>query len=348
MNHFADNSPQAAENQALTTLQQLERDNPRITEGLAMSTWFIRMLETAASRQAGLDRLPCTTLLLNNRALAWTHAAHPRHGDYIARLSREFRVHRIEHDADKGFMVEDSYRGGRPYMKPLPKLIENLYSENPQLRDNVYVPVSGDEPRRNEVFWGYLHAAYGDRIWSEIGLGRHLINDVIGKFHQFVVDVDFVLASGDDLWVVEFKHKTPMKARQPLSVGINRHEIQRLLSLRRCGFKIMHVLMMKPYRDKEVGSMRILTDRTTYNNTSILALELDEECLEDLLRRETVNAEGTALNGESMPTHPIEVDSFQFIGTLDDRLLPDLLTRCFREGTVRNGSAEQVERLRLP
>lgn len=313
-----------------------------------MSTWFIRMIETAGSQQAGIHRLPCTTLLLNNRALVWRHAAHPRVDDYVDCLSRGFYVHRIEHDADRGFMVEDSYRGGRPYMKPLPKLIENLYSKNPQLRDNVYVPVSGDEPRRNEAFWGYLHPAHGDRIWSEVGLGRHLINDVIGKFYQFVVDVDFVLASGGDLWVVEFKHKTPMKTRQPLSVGLNRYEIQRLLSLQRCGFKIMHVVMMKPYRDNAVGSMRILTDRTTYNNTSILALELDEECLEDLLRRETVNAEGTALNRESMPTHPINVDNFQFIGTLDDRLLLDHLTRCFKEGTIRTGAAEQVERLRLP
>jgi hypothetical protein len=272
--------PPSGEDIASATLNQLARDKLGVTEGLAMSMWFSELVRKASQIHRSFDLNHLTTLLLDDHAIVWPHAECPGFHDYVEKLSRSFTVHQIVHDARDNtfYQVTDATRASIGLRIPLIEQLSSIYGSRPKIRKDITVSTPQDDIRRNQAFWAYIQPFYGDDVWSKVGLVRYLINDVIGQFFQYVVDVDMVVSTKTDTWVVEVKHKDPMKCNP--SFGINKTELSRINKIISCGLRVLHAVIVKPYRDRSISSMQLLHDHKTHISTALLCVELTKPIID--------------------------------------------------------------------
>src|SRR5690606_13635693 len=116
--------------------------------------------------------------------------------------------------------------------------------------------------RQRAAFWGFLNEVYpGMKLWERVVLPRLFMNCGIQAFgFHGVWNLDRICLfhpSPHDtgaLWMLEVKHKYPMKGAQ-IQFGINDGEVQMMRLAAECGITTMHGIIVKPLWDKEFGAM---------------------------------------------------------------------------------------------
>jgi len=135
-----------------------------------------------------------------------------------------------------------------------------------------------------------------------------------------VWNLDRILLHGDGLWHMEIKHKYPMERAGKLSFGINDGELLQIEALWGCGLRSLHVVTVKPFWDKQAGSMYLLADLGARSRAAILATELTADLIRAAMQR-TGGRSGadTSFDGRSgVAFRSLEASRFRRIGLLSD------------------------------
>ena len=123
---------------------------------------------------------------------------------------------------------------------------------------------------------GISPSHYGDRLGADVVLSRVFINwGVQPWFGAGVWNLDRIFLHGNQLWHLEIKHKYPMEREARLHFGINDGELRQIASLLECGLRSLHVVTVKPFWERQSGSMYLLNDLEARSRAAILSMETD-------------------------------------------------------------------------
>ncbi len=335
------------------TLGTLLVDPAKLTEGVAVAIMLDDLIRAGSSPMRPAEILEVTTALFGHsrqRALAWVRTHSRATSRYLEILSQAMETFEVEHqrvDGSDRFLVWDAFPGRPKYLRPLPDLLAKLCPEIPQpvARKNE---TENCASRREAMFRDYLAPRLGDRIWDELGLKRHFMNDVVGLRFPYAIDLDTIVAAGPDIWALEYKHKFPYYDEGVTTFGINTGELDRFGTLVAAGLRILHIIVVKPHRDITRGSIELFNDVYARRNSRVLAIELTADLIAELRVSRSTAARATARDARTtLYTRPIPATWFDDLGALSDAHLPtSLIDKLY--GIARPAcSQELLEQVRI-
>lgn len=180
-----------------------------------------------------------------------------------------------------------------------------------------------DENRSQQAFWGGISSYYSDDLFRRVVLHRLFKNCAIQPFFDGVWDVDSLARlPGNSLMQLEVKHKFPYfgKASGLLYFGINNGQLQLMYDLARRGIKTLHMIMVKPIWDKDLGAGYLLNKIGGRKNVLLLAKLLDAGTLSQIRSRKSwaTGAEQSFTGEGEQRARYVGATEFQLLGTLDD------------------------------
>ncbi len=180
-----------------------------------------------------------------------------------------------------------------------------------------------DENRSQQAFWAGISNHYSTDLFKRVVLHRLFKNCAIQPFFDGVWDIDSLAQLTDgSLIQLEVKHKFPRVEgpAEALSFGINNGQIRVMLDLARQGIKTLHMIMVKPRWDKNLGTGYLLNRIGDRKNVLLLAKLLDENSLNEILGRHSwsTGAEQSFTGKNEQKARYVYPSEFQLLGTLDD------------------------------
>lgn len=180
-----------------------------------------------------------------------------------------------------------------------------------------------DENRSQQAFWAGISSHYSDDLFREVVLHRLFKNCAIQPFFDGVWDIDSLARLPDNsLMQLEVKHKFPRVERNTgrLSFGINNGQLQVMQDLARRGIKTLHMIMVKPIWDKNLGTGYLLNRIGDRKNVLLLAKLLDTGTLRQIRSRQSwqTGAEQSFTGKDGQKARYVGASEFQLLGTLDD------------------------------
>jgi len=325
--------------QADTCLDVLSRDKHQIAEGMVVESLFDQIIDRMPPQMDGeVHVLDVETFIAKDKggmyAFVWWRTAGPGLGRYLQALETKFTVLGVRLDSSGSCFEACSISAGKrcSVWAPMHDVLSGMGLERQApyaVTDNVR-----DRKRQNGVFWGYLQSAYGTRLKERVALPRILVNWGIQPWFTFVWNLDRVMVVGDRIWVLEAKHKYPFNRNGHLYFGLNKGEATLLDLLGQCGIWCVHAVVVKPYWDKNTGSMYLLTDYEAKKRAMLVGLVVDRRCVARILAGSTGRSGTyTSVTGSSQLTFkPLPVTWFTSLASLDN---PDEAAR--RLGALMEG-----------
>lgn len=180
-----------------------------------------------------------------------------------------------------------------------------------------------DENRSQQAFWAGLSNHYSDKLFKQVVLHRLFKNCAIQPFFDGVWDIDSLARWPDkSLMQLEVKHKYPRieKYSGKLFFGINNGQLQVMQDLARRGIKTLHMIMVKPIWDKNLGTGYLLNRIGNRKNVLLLAKLLDAGTLRQIRSRQSwqTGAEQSFTGKDEQKARYVGASEFQLLGTLDD------------------------------
>ncbi|MEJ3661688.1 hypothetical protein WD277_12020 [Pseudomonas fragi] len=180
-----------------------------------------------------------------------------------------------------------------------------------------------DENRSQQAFWAGISSHYSDDLFKHVVLHRLFKNCAIQPFFDGVWDIDSLARLPDNsLMQLEVKHKYPHmeKSSRELSFGINNGQLRVMQDLARRGIKTLHMIMVKPIWDKNLGTGYLLNRIGDRKNVLLLAKLLDAGTLHGIQSRQSwhTGVEQSFTGKDEQKVRYVGASEFQLIGTLDD------------------------------
>jgi hypothetical protein len=180
-----------------------------------------------------------------------------------------------------------------------------------------------DENRSQQAFWAGISSHYTDDLFKHVVLHRLFKNCAIQPFFDGVWDIDSLARWPDNsLMQLEVKHKYPRieKPSGKLFFGINNGQLQVMQDLARRGIKTLHMIMVKPIWNKNVGTGYLLNRIGDRKNVLLLAKLLDAGTLRQIRSRQSsqTGAEQSFTGEDEQKARYVGASEFQLLGTLDD------------------------------
>lgn len=310
----------------------LYADKHQLIEGLIVECLFdqiISALPAAATQKC--VALDLETIIVDSTrdterwlAFVWARQRSEGLGRYLISLEQRFVTYLLSFNADQHDFYAARVQQGRVAGNWIP--LADLMHE---LSAGTYRPFRvdasvRDSRRQKQAFWGFLSSYYGDRLSEQVLLPRILINCGIQPYFRRVWNLDRILVVGDQLWLLEIKHKYPFElkpdGRPTLYFGINDGELNVLHKLAECGVRCLHTILVKPNWSKDVGSMYLLNEMGVRQRAALVALVLGESDLTRLLSTSSGRSGAhTTLTGTAGLNYKrIPASDFSSLGVLSD------------------------------
>jgi hypothetical protein len=211
--------------------------------------------------------------------------------------------------------------GGKTNIPIQAFMLEHRHQLEPQFRipsDSVI-----DENRSQQAFWAGISNQYSDDLFKGVVLHRLFKNCAIQPFFDGVWDIDSLARLSDTSFMqLEVKHKFPRVdgPDENLSFGINNGQLQVMLDLAKKGIKTLHMIMVKPIWNKNVGTGYLLNRIGNRKNVLLLAKLLDEKTISQIKARPSwpTGAEQSFTGKGEQKARYVYPSEFQVLGTLDD------------------------------
>lgn len=252
-------------------------------------------------------------------AFVWARSRTAGLGRYLQALERRFRVWLVETDNPLTTFVAREAQGGRLTGRswPLDRLMEELSG-----RKGTQLAVAADvrdATRQQQSFWGFLSGRHGAELGSRIILPRLFMNCGVQPWFRAVWNLDRILIRGDEIWLLEIKHKYPMGGGR-LAFGLNAGELGVIARLGEAGIRCLHTIVVKPQWSKEAGAMYLFNDMRMRARAAMIGIDLDQHTTAAMQAgRRGSSASHTTFSGQGRLTfHTIEAARFSRLGVLAD------------------------------
>lgn len=304
----------------------LSLDKHQLIEGLAAECLFDQIMSaTPEELDEKVIPLNVDTIIVDTRikkerwvGFVWAKTRDAGLGRYLQALDKAVTVYLITY-RNGNFIVNPTLDGkisGKE--KPLYELMSEI-SIGKYNKFEVNQSVKNQE-RQRQVFWGFISNYYKERIGEEISLPRILIKIGIQPYFRSVWNLDRAYIIDDQVWILEIKHKYPINGKKGLAFGINIGELNMISKLTISGIKCLHTIIVKPYWSKDTGSMYLLNSLSTREKTAIIAIVLDELCVNEIMTSGSdTSAPHTSITGNSKILYKrIPCSAFKKIAVLSD------------------------------
>jgi hypothetical protein len=178
--------------------------------------------------------------------------------------------------------------------------------------------------RSEAAVWANVQSNFGnpEAFFKNALLHRLFKNFALQPYFQSLWDIDNIVElNTGEYFQLEVKHKFPYDKRgEPLQFGINTGQIRCMQDLALRGINTLHIIMVKPLWDKNVGSGYLMNNFELRPHVYILAKLLDRAAIQALLSRQASGSGyGQSLTGtHNQKVRYLRASEFQRIGTLDD------------------------------
>lgn len=323
----------------LDNIEQLKEilirsDKSRMLEGLVIEAVFNEYLGKLVAQ--GIDVLPVSlvrTLTVKEKpkkkfVKSWWVWEHSLTGQAAANLCHILAPSSGQHeflfDCYYDEIIRDFFIkkwGGQTNIPIQSFMLKNRGHKDPQFR----IPSESviDENRSQQAFWAGISSHYSDDLFKHVVLHRLFKNCAIQPFFDGVWDIDSLARLPDSsLMQLEVKHKYPYidKNSGKLYFGINNGQLKVMQDLARRGIKTLHMIMVKPIWDKNIGTGYLLNRIGDRKNVLLLAKLLDAGTLRQILSRQSwqTGAEQSFTGKDGQKARYVGASEFQLLGTLDD------------------------------
>lgn len=309
-------------------------DKSRMLEGLVIEAVFNAYLGKLVTQ--GIDVLPVSlvrTLTVKEKPRkkfvnSWWLWDHSETGQAIADLRHllastsgrdEFLFDCYYDEMSRDFFIKE---WGQQYNIPIQSfMLEKRRQSTPRFR----IPSGSviDENRSQQAFWAGISTHYSDDLFKHVVLHRLFKNCAIQPFFDGVWDIDSLARLPDDSFMqLEVKHKYPHLERDTgrLSFGINNGQLKVMHDLACRGIKTLHMIMVKPIWNKNLGTGYLLNRIGDRKNVLLLAKLLDVDTLRRIRSRQSwqTGAEQSFTGTDGQMARYVGASEFQLLGTLDD------------------------------
>ena len=309
----------------------LSHDKHQLIEGIVFESIFDQYIAAMHRASDGALRpIPVETAIATlppgdhgaprYAAFVWARTKTRGLGRLLIALEKHYRVWLVEWQAESRNFLAAPVAGGRltGHPEPLERVCAAASERGP--RSTPVAREVRDPYRTNQSVWGYLSSHYGDRLGTEVILPRIFINWGIQPWFGGVWNLDRIFLCDEQLWHMEIKHKYPMDYAGALRFGINDGELRQIANVVDCGLRSLHVVTVKPFWERQSGSMYLLNDIKARSKAAILTMELTRANVSAALRVEKArSATHTSFTGRSsVPFRRFEVAAFRIAGMLSD------------------------------
>ena len=309
----------------------LSHDKHQLIEGIVFESIFDQYI--AAMRHASdgaLRPVPIETAIVtlppsgpgapDYAAFVWAKTRTQGLGRFLIALEKRYRVWLVDWQSESRSFLAAPISGGRLAgdPEPLGHVCAGVSKREP--RSMLVAREVRDPYRTNQSVWGYLSSHYGDRLGTEVVLPRIFINWGIQPWFNGVWNLDRMFLYDEQLWHMEIKHKYPMEYAGTLCFGINDGELGQIANIVDCGLRSLHVVTVKPFWERQSGSMYLINDIEARSKASILTMELTQDTVSGAFRAEAARSTAhTSFTGRSsVPFRRFEAKAFRTAGTLSD------------------------------
>lgn len=302
----------------------LAQDKHQLAEGLVVESVFDQIFDDVPAHLEGAVLLDADTAIVDPGrgqqwlAFVWSRGPQPGLGRYLTALEKRFRVWLVETDDPLTTFSAREWKAGRLVSgsRPLADLMGELSGRKPQA-----VEVSQavrDANRQQQSFWGFLSSQHGPALGREVILPRLFMNCGVQPWFRAVWNLDRVLVHGEDIWLLEIKHKYPMQG--PVSFGLNSGELNVIMRLGEAGIRCLHAIVVKPIWSKEAGSMYLLNDMRLRARAALIGIDMNIGVTADMMAGGRGTSAGhTTFNGSGNLTFRVlKASAFSRLGLLAD------------------------------
>ena len=309
----------------------LSYDKHQLIEGLVFESIFDQYIAGMQRTSEGvLQPIPVETAVARlpssglgtplYGAFVWAKTKTRGLGRFLISLEKHYRVWLVKWRHEDRTFLATSFSGGHLVgtPEPLERVCAAVSRREP--RPALVVREVRDQYRINQSMWGYLSSHYGDRLGPEVVLPRIFFNWGIQPWFRSVWNLDRIFLYDDQLWHMEIKHKYPMDYPGGLCFGINDGELYQISNILNCGLRSLHVVTVKPFWERQSGSMYLLNDIEARSRAAILSMELTPVMVSNAFRAETARSSAhTSFTGRSkVPFRRFEARGFRTVGMLSD------------------------------
>lgn len=323
----------------LNNIEQLKEilvrsDKSRMLEGLVIEAVFNEYLGKLVTQ--GIDVLPVSlvrTLTVKEKpqkkfVKSWWVWDHSETGQAAADL-----CHLLAPSPGQGEFLFDCYydemtrdffikKWGEQTNIPIQSfMLEKRRQSAPRFR----IPSESviDESRSQQAFWAGISSHYSGDLFKQVVLHRLFKNCAIQPFFNGVWDIDSLARLPDNaLMQLEVKHKFPRieKKSGKLSFGINNGQLRVMQDLASRGIKTLHMILVKPIWNKNLGTGYLLNRIGDRKNVLLLAKVLDAGTLHQIRSTQSwqTGAEQSFTGEDGQKARYVGASEFQLLGTLDD------------------------------
>lgn len=303
----------------------LGADKHQLVEGLVVECLFdqiVKKMQTDAKQSVlplDVESVVIDTGRETERwvCLVWARSRGVGLGRYLLSLEKRFVPYLITYRQGEFFAARVRNGKDRDERIPLLELMQEL-SDGRVMPFRVDSMVK-DSNRQRQAFWGFISNYYRDDVGAKVILPRILINCAIQPYFRSVWNLDRIIVVGDEVWLLEIKHKYPMGGRS-LRFGINVGELGVLDRLADAGIHCLHTILVKPHWSKDVGSMYLMNDLDMRDRAALIAIALNKHRTTQIMKRQSgQSAAHTSITGTSTLWYKnIEASEFHGLGTLSD------------------------------
>lgn len=303
----------------------LALDKHQLAEGLVVESVFDQIFDQVPSHLPGALLLEVDTAIVDPGrgaqwlAFVWSRGLQPGLKRYLMALEKIFRVWLVETDDPLTTFWTREWKAGKfasPF-RPLSDVMGELSGRQPKLVQ--VADAVRDTNRQLQSFWGFLSSQYGPALGHRVILPRLFMNFGIQPWFRAVWNLDRVLVHGNDIWLLEIKHKYPM-AGPPLAFGLNSGELNVIRRLGEAGIRCLHTIVVKPIWSKEAGSMYLLNDMGLRERAALIGVDLDEHLTASMLAgKQGTSAGHTTFSGSgNLNYRVLGASAFSQLGLLSD------------------------------
>ncbi len=304
----------------------LAGEKHQLAEGLVVEGLFDQIFDDVPAHLHGAVLLDADTAIVDTQrpgdrwhAFVWTRSRQSGLGRYLAALGNRFRVWLVETDRPlTGFFARE-YQGGRLSQNvwPLDRLMGELSGRQP-----AYLSVTADvrdAKRQQQSFWGFLSGQHGPALGERIILPRLFMNYGVQPWFRAVWNLDRILVYGDQIWLLEIKHKFPF-GRNALTFGLNTGELGVITRLGEAGIRCLHTIVVKPIWSKEVGAMYLFNDMRMRSRAALIGVDLSQSVTAAMMagRRGSSAGHTTFTGMGALSYYPLNAALFSRLGMLSD------------------------------
>jgi len=301
-------------------LRIIKTDKDTLVDGLIVEHTFDKILRPlTASAESGLTILNIETIIVSLEqqriAFVWARSRERGLGRYLLALAKGMPVYLIDYADGEFFATPFREQHLKKEARlPLTELASSITKKGPNVRE-VSLAVR-DARRTNTAYWGFLDPVYKDKLWDGVILARLLINHGLSPYFHGVWNLDRVCLYQDKLWVLEIKHKFPMKN---MALGINVGEVQNIAMLHGLGIECLYTMLVNPVRKPRTSAMYLYNNRELQEQVAVIAMNLGVRA-KALLATEPKKAPShTSISGnQEMDYYQIRPESFSYLGSFAD------------------------------